>query len=192
MPLLPTADEWLQQSSLLLKARPTSVMSPLSNKSIAHESQTRITTKYNIPDPSKAKSRKRKTRDDEAEAPTEPLPSIATLTLKTYDPDSGACLKYKTNKGWEVGRLIANLGRLGRHMAALPEIVEGMLIYKSMKIDKGANMRVDTAMLDVAKKEDEPGSGTHTPIPESTKSPAADVKAGQGGGGGKKKKKGKR
>jgi hypothetical protein len=97
--------------------------------------QTRITTKYNIPDPSKAKSRKRKAPDDEAEAPTEPQPSIATLTLKTYDPESGACLKYKTNKGWEVGRLIANLGRLGRHMAALPEVIEGASNYKSMEIE---------------------------------------------------------
>lgn len=77
-------------------------------------------------------------------------------------------------------------------MAALPEIVDGMLKPKSMEIDEVANVRIDTAMLDVAKKEDEPGSGTHTPVPESAKPAAVDVKAGQGGGGGKKKKKGKR
>jgi hypothetical protein len=52
-------------------------------------------------------------------------------------------------------------------------------------------MRIDTTTLGVIKKEDEAGSGTHTPVPESAK-PATDAKAGQGGGGGKKKKKGKR
>lgn len=33
-------------------------------------------------------------------------------------------MKYRTDKGAEVGRLIATLGRLGRHMAALPESAE--------------------------------------------------------------------
>ena len=46
--------------------------------------------------------------------------------LKTYDPESGVVLKYKTDKAADVGRLIASLGRLGRHMAALPEKEEGM------------------------------------------------------------------
>ena len=44
----------------------------------------------------------------------------ACLTLKTYDPESGVCLKFKTDRAADVGRLIAGLGRLGRHMAALP------------------------------------------------------------------------
>lgn len=33
-------------------------------------------------------------------------------------------MKYRTDKGAEVGRLIATLGRLGRQMAALPESAE--------------------------------------------------------------------
>ena len=45
--------------------------------------------------------------------------------LKTYDPESGVVLKYKTDKAADVGRLIAGLGRLGRDMAALPEKEEG-------------------------------------------------------------------
>jgi hypothetical protein len=124
MPSLSTADEWLHQSSLLLKARP---------------STTRVTTKYNIPDPSKAPSRKRKTRDDEAETSTStesPAP-IATLTLKTYDPESGANLQYKTNKAWEVGRLITSLGRLGKQMAALPEVVEGKSLILTITQRRG-------------------------------------------------------
>lgn len=198
---LHTADEWLQQSSLLLKARPTSVQrshhSPLEPKLTKYK--TRITTKYTIPDPSKAKSRKRKTRDDEAEpsseaaaeTPPETQPAIATLTVKSYDPVSGACLQYRTSRGWEVGRIVANLGRLGRNMAALPEVAEGMWRHTSRGVEVAANLRTDTTTLDVVKKEEDGASRPHTPVPDSSK-PATDVKAGQGGGGGKKKKKGKK
>lgn len=45
----------------------------------------------------------------------------ATLTLKTYDPESGVVLKFKTDRAAEVGRLVGSLGRVGRHMAALPQ-----------------------------------------------------------------------
>jgi len=85
------------------------------------------------------KSRSRRGVPDSSETPVDPSnreanPSAAaaslasgptaTLTLKTFDPVSGACLKYRTNKAAEVGRLIASLGRLGRIMAALPEEAE--------------------------------------------------------------------
>lgn len=53
----------------------------------------------------------------------------ATLTLKTYDPESGVVLKFKTDRAAEVGRLIHGLGRVGRHMAALPEKAEGSKRY---------------------------------------------------------------
>jgi hypothetical protein len=46
------------------------------------------------------------------------------LILKTFDPKSGVCLKYQTDKAAEVGRLVASLGRLGRNMSGLPEQVE--------------------------------------------------------------------
>jgi len=89
--------------------------------------QTKITTKYNIPKPSKApKSRKRKADEDEgAKSEGEAAPITATLEVRAYDPTSGVVLKYSTNKQQDVGRLIASLGRLGRHMAALPETAEG-------------------------------------------------------------------
>lgn len=51
----------------------------------------------------------------------------AWLVLKTYDPESGVVLKFKTDRAAEVGRLINGLGRLGRHMAALPQETEGKL-----------------------------------------------------------------
>jgi hypothetical protein len=93
------------------------------------------------------------------------------FTLKTYDPESGTCLQYETNKGAEVGRLIGNLGRLGRHMAALPETTEDLSMpaggegTSTPQVDEGG----DTKM-----------GGVPT-----------DAKAGVGAGG-KKKKKGKR
>lgn len=44
------------------------------------------------------------------------------MELKTYDPISGVALKYRTTKAAEVSRLILSLGRLGRAMAALPDV----------------------------------------------------------------------
>lgn len=88
--------------------------------------------------------------------------------LKTYDPQSGVTLKYRTTKAAEVSRLIySSLGSLGRGMAAVPEAPAA-----------------DEAMPDAP-----------TPVGEGA---GGDAKAGTpapaqgGGGGGKKKKKGKK
>ncbi|RMZ71397.1 wd repeat [Pyrenophora seminiperda CCB06] len=167
MPYFTTSAEWLEQSSLLLKARPTS---------------TRITSKYTVLKPTPAKIKKRKAYEekkaskpvDTARASSPPPQSqdpeavTVTFTLKTFDPASGACLKYETNKGAEVGRLIGNLGRLGRHMAALPELAE------DPAGGEGAS----------APQADESGDVKMGGVP-------ADPKAGAGTGG-KKKKKGKK
>lgn len=91
----------------------------------------------------------------------------ATFVLKTYDPDSGTCLQYQTTKAAEVGRLVGSLGRLGRHMAALPETMED------------SSAPVDATGISTPKvEEDVKMGGTQ---PES-----------KAGGGGKKKKKGKK
>lgn len=94
--------------------------------------QTRITTRYSIlpPDSKTNKMRKRDSRDAEAstqdtEASQQVPTAKAGLTLKTYEPRSGVCLKYRTDKAAEVGRLVAILGRLGKNMAALPDEPEG-------------------------------------------------------------------
>lgn len=107
---LRTSEEWHRQSALLLQARPTT---------------TRITTKYKIPNlnsPKYQQTKKRK-RDGEDEEKETSVPKVprAVLVLKTYDPQSGVVLKFKTDRAAEVGRLISGLGKLGRHMAALPE-----------------------------------------------------------------------
>ncbi|KAF7909868.1 uncharacterized protein EAF01_003586 [Botrytis porri] len=122
MPHLDTAQEWLTQSSLLLKAHPTT---------------TRITTKYTLlhaPSSPHAPS----TTNSTATKPRLPKPSSTqsstsakpesqprgTLTLTTFNPHSGVNLKYTTNKAAEVSRLIQIMGRLGKLMCGLPETEE--------------------------------------------------------------------
>jgi Signal recognition particle 9 kDa protein (SRP9) len=100
------------------------------------------------------------------------------LTLKTYDPTSGATLKYSTNKAAEVSRLIQILGRLARPMCGLPELKDEVPIL-------GAGVGGDGE-----------GSGVGTPTVESVPGVTGSGRPGQqtqGIGGGKKKgKKGKK
>ncbi|KAF2252017.1 hypothetical protein BU26DRAFT_538853 [Trematosphaeria pertusa] len=172
MPYFKTSTEWYEQSSLLLKARPTT---------------TRITSKYTVLKPTPSKIKKRQKYLDKQAAKladpsrtSSPPPSSAqnpeepttTFALKTYDPESGTCLQYETTKAAEVGRLIGSLGRLGRHMAALPEVLEDLSAPAE-------------------------GTGLATPrIEDDIKvGGMGEGKAGGtggGGGGGKKKKKGKK
>ncbi|KAL9096830.1 MAG: hypothetical protein Q9165_000794 [Trypethelium subeluteriae] len=178
MPYFGTSQEWLEQSSLLIKARPTT---------------TRVTAKWTLPklrsstSPSKRQKRKAEKASNASaventsasEAPTaSSVPPSAELTLKTYDPASGVTLKYRTDQAAEVGRLVAVMGRLGRSMAALPD--------EEIK-DEAATAAAEGAV-------GEQGTGRNTPIPEAA---SGDTKggAGQGGGGqggGKKKKKGRK
>ncbi|KAL8667163.1 MAG: hypothetical protein Q9168_007308 [Polycauliona sp. 1 TL-2023] len=137
---------------------------------------TRITTKYRISPP--PPRRKPKAADPSHSSPPpaqpqQPPQSRAHLVLKTYDPTSGVCLKYKTDKAAEVGRLVAALGRCGRTMAGLPpkdelpaEDVEGE------GKPEHADAKPDTAAKDGAKSNTQGQAQTQ----------------GKGGGGGKKKK----
>ncbi|KAJ4388438.1 hypothetical protein N0V85_007552, partial [Neurospora sp. IMI 360204] len=167
---------------------------------------TRVTTSYSLRPalrPSKAeklaakearrqretssKTTTSKTKTPATPAPTEPAaatdaatqkPPRGHLVLKTFDPHSGVCLKYKTSKAAEVGRLIQMLGQLGRRMAALP-------------VDE-AKESADVVMADAAAAAEEGAavSGTATPVVGGQATPAA--AGGAAGGQGKKKKKGKR
>ncbi|KAL3472984.1 signal recognition particle 9 kDa protein-domain-containing protein [Aspergillus californicus] len=104
-PYLPTSAAYLKQSSLLLQAYPDT---------------TRITTKYTFPSKpptstsasTKPSTQQQPTTPPSTTQPTTPAAPIATLTLKTYTPEAGICLKYRTNKAAEVGRLITALGLL--------------------------------------------------------------------------------
>lgn len=155
--------------------------------------KTRITTKYNIPNLDspkyqKVKKRKRDGEGDEKDSANTARMPRATLTLKTFDPESGVVLKFKTDRAAEVGRLISSLGRVGRHMAALPEKDESESLRKSDKAGRVADPHsAQDVPMDDAPEAEQGGVS----LKEAT--PAAnDAKPQQGGGGGKKKKKNKK
>ncbi|KAL4866326.1 signal recognition particle 9 kDa protein-domain-containing protein [Aspergillus spectabilis] len=105
-PYLPTSASYLRESSLLLQAYPDS---------------TRIVTKYTYP-----KSSTHQTQQQSQDEPAKP--PLATLVLKTYTAEAGICLKYRTNKAAEVGRLITALGLLagGADLGTLDSGVAGV------------------------------------------------------------------
>jgi hypothetical protein len=175
MPYVHDLNTYLHQSSLLIQAYPTT---------------TRITTKYSLPRKANPKSKSKPKPTEPAQPtpseaitetsskPRERLPPSATLTLKTFEPDSGICLKYKTDKAAEVGRLLTGLGRL-----AGGEVIE-------MPAPTSAAAAVVEDKMEI----DGWGSGTATPKVEDAKLPAqGQGQAAAGAGGGKsKKKKGKK
>ncbi|CAI7608319.1 unnamed protein product [Penicillium discolor] len=107
MPYLPTSQAYLEQSAQLLQAYPDT---------------TRIVTKYSFPTnrrgniirahKSQVRKDAAKTTDAPSTTPAQPPTAIATLTLKTFNPTTGICLHYRTNKAQEVSRLITSLGKL--------------------------------------------------------------------------------
>ncbi|CAG8973880.1 hypothetical protein HYALB_00003658 [Hymenoscyphus albidus] len=169
MPTLETAQSWLQQSTLLLQARP---------------STTRITTKYTLPrhaNPlSKSSTHPKPPKTTPSTPPTTATApattATATLTLKTYDPVSGTTLKYRTNKAAEVGRLIQILGRLARPMmVGLGEVKED--VKEEVKEDEGGETGGGVGVGVGGKEKGNANAGTGT---------------GTGGVGKKGKKKGKK
>ena len=134
-----------------------------------------------------------KTSSKESQQPTD----HATIVLKTFDPVSGVCLKYRTNRGAEVGRLITGLGGLGRCMAGLP----------SNAVEAAENTAVvdgDIEMADAEKEANSRAQGKHVSFADpiqakknggnasSAKGTENSQQKTGGGGGGKKKKKGKK
>ncbi|CEJ81381.1 hypothetical protein VHEMI01510 [[Torrubiella] hemipterigena] len=102
MPYFKTGQEWMEQSALLIEARPKT---------------TRITTRYSLAPAPTPKS------SGDAPADTQKAAARAELVLKTFDPVSGVTLKYRTTKAQEVTRLMqTSLGTLGRGMAGLPAL----------------------------------------------------------------------
>ncbi|KAF3769974.1 hypothetical protein M406DRAFT_335739 [Cryphonectria parasitica EP155] len=152
MPFIPTADEWLTLSAQLLEARPTTTAARARKARSKPQDATEADTP--MPDASASTAR----------------PPRAKLILKAFDPHSGVCLKYKTAKAQEVGRLVQMLGSLGRNMAAMP-----------------------SALPAVAAEEDLAGTAATPPVTGGAQLGGAPAAGGAGDGGkGKKKKKGKR
>ncbi|KAJ5152311.1 hypothetical protein N7492_010606 [Penicillium capsulatum] len=109
MPFLPTLQAFLEQSALLLKAYPET---------------TRISTKYCFPTERPAQRQKRAKKSSTESATTEattPSAPVAALVLRTFNPGTGVCLQYRTNKHQEVNRLMIGLGKLasGADVASL-------------------------------------------------------------------------
>lgn len=172
MPYFTDLNTYLHRSSQLIQAYPSS----------------RITTKYSLPrKPSskadaKATDKKDATTAAESTGPTPAQPKrepAAVLTLKTYHPDSGICLKYKTDKAAEVGRLLTGLGRLAKgELIELPTAA-----VTATAVNDADKMDIDGG---VVASEGESKVAVAPPAATQTAS-------GGGGGGGKgKKKKGKK
>ncbi|MCJ1485435.1 hypothetical protein MMC06_005609 [Schaereria dolodes] len=184
--------EWIKQSTLLLEACPTTTrittrytLLPLnptpSRRHPAERPHPSTFTQKSIPISNTKASEPAPTSADPPSTSQQPRhqpPSRAHLVLKTYDPVSGICLKYRTDKAAEVGRLIAGLGKCGRAMAALPEMAE-------------------KEEADIEEKETAVETSAPETKPKPTVKEGKEVKGqaqgkGGGGGGGGKKKKGKR
>lgn len=169
------------------KKKPTSPLLPSSW-------QTRITTKYTILRPrtsdskaSRPQSQSKSITTTSAPAPaagsspaSHHQPTKAVLVLKTYDPVSGTCLKYRTDKAADVGRLIAALGTCGRVMAALPE--------KEKEVEKEEEGGEGVGADEAKRKPDRSEVLGRGGEKEKEGKGKASIGAGGGGGGGKKKK----
>ncbi|KAI0969293.1 hypothetical protein F4678DRAFT_439951 [Xylaria arbuscula] len=176
MPYYVTSQEWLRQSALLIEARPTT---------------TRITTTYHLTDKTgtskKRQKRRQQQRQEELESTTTASTTTtaprASLTIKTYDPKSGTCLKYRTTKAAEVSRLILSLGQLGRKMAALPTADADVVMA-----DVGAAEEVGTPGVEKV----EVGGGSAKGQSQTQTQPQGQGQGQAGGGGKGKKKRGKK
>jgi hypothetical protein len=163
MPYFTDLHTYLHQSSLLTQAYPSA----------------RITTKYSLPRKANTKARRSATTTTTTTLP-QPTPKrepSAVLTLKTYHPESGICLKYRTDKAAEVGRLLTGLGRLAKG-----EVIE----MPSAAVPGAAAADADKMDID---------AGVTTINVENkvvTAPPAVTQTVGGGGGAKGKKKKGKK
>ena len=132
MPFLPDINSYLFRSSQLVEAYPET---------------TRITTKYSLPKKPKDKQSTINGNATSADAPVDPggrrerLPPAATLTLKTFEPSSAICLKYRTDKAAEVGRLMTGLGKLAAgELIDLPATTDSAVADDKMDIDTPAEV----------------------------------------------------
>jgi hypothetical protein len=102
----------------------------------------------------------------------------AVLVAKAYEPVSGVCLKYETNRSVEVGRLVLGFQELGQVMQNVPPTLKRKVSVGDEEI-KAEPMAIDGPVAN-AQGQTESGkkiaSGDVTPVQT----------------GGKKKKKAKR
>lgn len=99
-------------------------------------------------------------------------------------------MKFKTDRAAEVGRLIGGLGRLGRHMAALPQKTEGTKATRNLYALRAPCSRCPDLIMEDAPLIEQSTAGSAvqaTPAPNDNR-----PQQQTGGAAGKKKKKGKK
>ena len=192
MPYFPDLNTYLHQSSLLIQAYPTTTRittkyslprkpnpkakpkpppAPTSSRPLTDPANPAA-----VPDTTTTTTTDTRPTMKTSKPPRERLPPSATLTLKTFEPGSGICLKYKTDKAAEVGRLLTGLGRLAAgEVIEMPAPAPAPPSGGAAAADK---MEVDEVVV---------GSGTATPnlkAGEDAKQVLGQMQAQQGGGGG--------
>ncbi|KAF8474000.1 signal recognition particle 9 kDa protein-domain-containing protein [Kalaharituber pfeilii] len=194
-----TPQDFLEHSLQLLEARP---------------STTRITTKYSSPPTAKKLLRQQQKRAAAAAAASKstsgdadtraittapatsiPAQSVGKLVIKTYDPVSGAGVKFATNKAADIGRLVGVLGRAGRFMGGLGRAVpvggadageKGDVVMGEAPPTPQTQLQSVPPVVRVGTPVSaQGGSRAGTPVPGQSAQGG-----GAGGGKGKKKKKG--
>ncbi|KAI9790741.1 MAG: hypothetical protein M1816_004882 [Peltula sp. TS41687] len=210
MPYLSNSQEWLHQSSLLIQARPRTtkittkytIRRPQKKKSrktrtpsiepgaVTDDTTTTTTSSTKKPSTSSAAVR----APEATTSAQAQQPPMADLVLKTYDPVSGACLKYRTDKAAEVGRLVASLGRLGREFGGLTTTttttVEG---NQTAAVESTTAGSKDQGEEIPAERNVETGSSAGVTGGQKRDAVGTENKGeAKGGVGGKKRKKGKK
>ena len=182
---------------------PTAPRGPAVNKQPKEETTT------------SAKTSSKPSQKSSSDIPTPSQQPRANLTLKTYDPVSGVCLKYETDKAAEVGRLVAGLGQLGKGMCGLPSTPPLDTSNTTATTEVGplspsnnantSNSKADVdgvlpsgkgglvdAQADNSVRESKPPTGSKTAGAAAAEGKSGTGTGTGGGTGGKKKKKGKR
>ena len=210
MVYLTVSQAWLDESLLLLQARPNTARVTTTYTPNPPQKKRKLNPRRHKQDADKGAEKNSQkdaanTTESEGEAPAPP----ATLTMKTFDPASGVCLKYKTQKQQEVGRLIGvgGLAGIARVMAGegkpnVSATAEGQAEAGKEADEDGDTRMEGSAVADetVGTVEQEKPAGyarakksvSFASGVEVHKAPQEQQGKGGGGGGGegKKKKKG--
>ncbi|KAF8430300.1 signal recognition particle 9 kDa protein-domain-containing protein [Tirmania nivea] len=197
MHISPTPQDFLDQSLLLIQARPKT---------------TRITTTYSTTNPTLRAQKSalwlaKKGKPTPPTTTTTSTPATtqhtAHLTIKTYDPVSGTTIQFVTREVRDVGRLVGVLGRAARGMGGVkiqPQAQPDTVMSDAPVPTQTPTPTSNQAVLAVAAAETpRVGSPAPTPARVGTPGPGGEKQqqqqqvGGSGGGQGKgKKKKGKK
>jgi hypothetical protein len=143
---LPTANDWIEQASLLFASSPKSVSSPWPPAPAADPLQYSLKTKYRTapPEPAKTKPETAKTggkrkRGDVAPPGADGTPRPASAEVSIEVPGQ-VKLKYKTTEAREVARLLEATADGGRVMGGARQPDGPLEAHEAMLRRAGHNM----------------------------------------------------